>query len=205
MINSDLYAMTQIGLELKIVETFKPLPTPEALTSFLEGETDWVSYEPRIVEIVEELNKRMGIAYNYHVAEAAKLLGMEGSGLDRLVYNSQKYRDAKHKIERFKVHLNAIQEEGFCLLTQDQAGKLLVDKRVVEIYLTPNQRISARLIKTIANGYCWRMPRYKTRGYAANLETQYVKLPALNQKSSKARSLIEQDCKGITVSKIFDT
>jgi hypothetical protein len=185
MINSDLYAMAQIGLELKIVETFKPLPTPEALTSFLKGETDWVSYEPRIVEIVEELNKRMGIAYNYHVAEAAKLLGMEGSGLDTLVYNSQKYRDAEHKIERFKVHLNAIQEEGFCLLTQAQADKLLVDKRLVEIYLTPNQRISARLIKTIANGYCWRMPRYKTRGYAANLETQYVKLPALNQKSSK--------------------
>lgn len=193
MSTTDPYAARQIATELAIAETFQQLLTPEATTAFLQGKTDWISYHPTLLDIIRELEAKMKIVYTIHVMEAARLLGLDGPGLETLTYNSSRYWDAQQTITRFNDHLILIRSEGFCFLSHEQAETILRQKTLVEVYLTPRQRIQARLTKTIVNGYCWIMPRYRTKGYPANLETQYVKLPAVGQKLSKKHINKEQD------------
>lgn len=189
----DPYAARQIATELTIIETFQPLITPEATASFLQGETNWTSYHPTLIDIIRELESKMKIVYTVHVMEMARLLGLQGPGLETLAYNSSRYWDAQQTIGRFNDHLTQIRADGFCLLSREQTETILLSKTLVEVYLTPGQRIQARLTKTTVNGYCWMMPRYRKRGYAASLETHYVKLPTISKKSSKGCSATKMD------------
>jgi len=181
MINTDPYAAKQVGEEINILKTFQPLITPQATANFLQGKTDWVSYSPTLLEIIQELETKMSIVYTIHVIAASKLLGLAGPGLERLVYNSQRFWDAERTLTQFETPLVAIREEGFCLLSTDQAETLVQNKTVVEVYLTPRQRIGARLTKTTPDDYHWLMPRYRIRGYVASIETQYVKVPVVDK------------------------
>ena len=194
MSTTDPYAARQIATELAIVENFQQLLTPEATAAFLQGKTDWISYHPTLLEIIRELEAKMKIVYTIHVMEAARLLGLEGPGLETLAYNSSRYWDAQQTIVGFNDHLTHIRAEGFCLVSQEQAETILLKKTLVEVYLTQKQRIQARLTKTTVNGYCWMMPRYRTKGYSADFETQYVKLPVVGQKSAKNRIGRVQNC-----------
>lgn len=118
----------------------------------------------------------MSIVYTIHVMAAANLLGLAGPGLETLVYNSQRFWEAERTLTQFEAHLAAIHEEGFFLLSTEQAETLVQNKTVVEVHLTPKQRISARLTKTTPDDYYWLMPRYRKRGYVASIETQYVRM-----------------------------
>lgn len=181
MVNTDPYAAKQVSEEINILKTFEPLLTPQATATFLQGKTDWISYHPTLIEVIRELETKMKIVYTVHVMEAARLLSMEGPGLETLVYNSQRYWDAQQTIAQFNNHLFHIRAEGFCLLSQEQAETLLLNKTLIEVYLSPTQRISARLTKTTMNDYYWLMPRYRKRGYIASIETQYVKVPIVSK------------------------